>query len=135
MSQKGLIFVVKTRRNVLKKMKKLYFSILMLVVLGMPVRAQERQLMCHAIAFYNLENLFDTVHDEGKNDYDFLRLQATLSANNPNPHLQPVSSLNHTSADEHHPVLSLGGDILYEVRFDSGEVKKLMATYAKLKKE
>lgn len=72
MSQKGLIFVVKTRRNVLKKMKKLYFSILMLVVLGMPVRAQERQLMCHAIAFYNLENLFDTVHDEGKNDYDFL---------------------------------------------------------------
>ncbi len=25
-----------------------------------------------AIGFYNLENLFDTYHDEGKNDYDFL---------------------------------------------------------------
>ena len=22
------------------------------------------------IAFYNLENLFDTIHDEGKNDYE-----------------------------------------------------------------
>ena len=24
------------------------------------------------IAFYNLENLFDTIHDEGKNDYEYL---------------------------------------------------------------
>ena len=28
----------------------------------------------------------------------------------------------------------MGGDILYEVAFDSGNVKKLMATYAKLEK-
>ncbi len=28
----------------------------------------------------------------------------------------------------------MGGDILYEVRFDSGQTKKLMATFAKLKK-
>ena len=28
----------------------------------------------------------------------------------------------------------MGGDILYEVRFDNGQVKKLMATFAKLKK-
>ena len=28
----------------------------------------------------------------------------------------------------------MGGDMLYEVKFDSGVVKKLMATYAKLKK-
>ena len=28
----------------------------------------------------------------------------------------------------------LGGDVLYEVKFDSGETKKLMATFAKLKK-
>ncbi len=28
----------------------------------------------------------------------------------------------------------MGGDVLYEVRFDSGNVKKLMATFAKLKK-
>jgi DNA helicase-2/ATP-dependent DNA helicase PcrA len=26
----------------------------------------------------------------------------------------------------------MGGDTLYEVRFDNGEIKKLMATYAKL---
>ncbi|MBQ9462611.1 MAG: endonuclease/exonuclease/phosphatase family protein [Bacteroidales bacterium] len=26
----------------------------------------------HIIGFYNLENLFDTVHDEGKNDYQYL---------------------------------------------------------------
>ncbi len=31
-------------------------------------------------------------------------------------------------------VRPMGGDILYEVRFDSGDVKKLMATYAKLQK-
>ena len=28
----------------------------------------------------------------------------------------------------------MGGDVLYEVKFDSGDVKKLMATFAKLKK-
>lgn len=28
----------------------------------------------------------------------------------------------------------MGGDVLYEVRFDSGQVKKLMATFAKLKR-
>lgn len=26
----------------------------------------------YGIGFYNVENLFDTLHDEGKNDYDFL---------------------------------------------------------------
>ncbi len=34
--------------------------------------AQDRKLTVHAVGFYNLENLFDTSHDEGKNDYDFL---------------------------------------------------------------
>ncbi|MCQ2310298.1 MAG: endonuclease/exonuclease/phosphatase family protein [Paludibacteraceae bacterium] len=31
---------------------------------------QNLQVRC--IAFYNLENLFDTIHDEGKNDYEYL---------------------------------------------------------------
>lgn len=35
-----------------------------------PSSRQARQ--SHVIGFYNLENLFDTVHDEGKNDYEFL---------------------------------------------------------------
>ena len=30
------------------------------------------QQYIRAIAFYNLENLFDTIHDEGKNDYEYL---------------------------------------------------------------
>lgn len=36
--------------------------------------AQHRDLKqrLFSVAFYNLENLFDTIHDEGKNDYDFL---------------------------------------------------------------
>ena len=34
--------------------------------------AQNRRLQMHAVAFYNLENLFDTCHDEGKNDWEFL---------------------------------------------------------------
>lgn len=30
------------------------------------------QEQLYSVAFYNLENLFDTLHDAGKNDYDFL---------------------------------------------------------------
>ncbi|MCR5394577.1 MAG: endonuclease/exonuclease/phosphatase family protein [Bacteroidales bacterium] len=30
------------------------------------------RLAAYAVGFYNLENLFDTIHAEGKNDYDFL---------------------------------------------------------------
>lgn len=39
-----------------------------------PVQGQGRAQRQHlySVAFYNLENLFDTLHDEGKNDYDFL---------------------------------------------------------------
>ena len=32
--------------------------------------AKERK--SHIIGFYNLENLFDIYHDDGKNDYEFL---------------------------------------------------------------
>lgn len=54
-------------------MKK-YFSILILVLLlGTSCAwAQERKLAAYAVGFYNLENLFDTCHDAGKNDYEFL---------------------------------------------------------------
>ncbi len=33
---------------------------------------QETKIAAYAIGFYNLENLFDTIHAEGKRDYDFL---------------------------------------------------------------
>lgn len=34
--------------------------------------AQEKKYALYGVAFYNLENLFDTSHDEGKNDYEYL---------------------------------------------------------------
>lgn len=35
-------------------------------------QAQEKKFNVYAVGFYNLENLFDTCHDEGKKDYEFL---------------------------------------------------------------
>ncbi|WP_072530410.1 endonuclease/exonuclease/phosphatase family protein [Bacteroides ilei] len=34
--------------------------------------AQNKKTVLYGVAFYNLENLFDTSHDEGKNDYEYL---------------------------------------------------------------
>lgn len=36
------------------------------------MRGQAHETMVRCVAFYNLENLFDTIHDEGKNDYEYL---------------------------------------------------------------
>ncbi len=33
---------------------------------------QQKRYKLYGVAFYNLENLFDTIHDPGKNDYEFL---------------------------------------------------------------
>ena len=33
---------------------------------------QQKRLALYGVAFYNLENLFDTIHAPGKNDYEFL---------------------------------------------------------------
>ena len=35
-------------------------------------QAQQKKYSLYAIGFYNLENLFDTCHDEGHNDYEYL---------------------------------------------------------------
>lgn len=53
-------------------MKRLVLGLLCLIVFGFSIRGQEKKFGCYAVCFYNLENLFDTVHDEGKNDYEFL---------------------------------------------------------------
>lgn len=53
-------------------MKRRFSIIAILLFLLLNVSAQERKIARHAVCFYNLENLFDTEHDEGKNDYDFL---------------------------------------------------------------
>ena len=35
-------------------------------------RTEEKRYALYGVAFYNQENLFDTVHDYGKNDYEYL---------------------------------------------------------------
>jgi hypothetical protein len=54
-------------------MKKTITFIAMLLLIGVAgTRAQEKKYSLYAIGFYNLENLFDTCHDEGHNDYQYL---------------------------------------------------------------
>ena len=50
-------------------MKKIF--ILLLLFSFLSVQAQ-KQYQVYSVGFYNLENLFDTIHDKGKNDYEFL---------------------------------------------------------------
>ena len=42
------------------------------LLLCAPLRAQRGGGRSYVIGFYNLENLFDTYHDDGKNDYEYL---------------------------------------------------------------
>ncbi len=52
-------------------MKKILFLAVLITGICTCAIAQKKY-GCYAVAFYNLENLFDTIHNEGKNDYDFL---------------------------------------------------------------
>jgi len=59
--------------NNAKNMKKiLFFFTAMLLCSLNTATAQEKKYSLYAVGFYNQENLFDTIHDEGKNDYEFL---------------------------------------------------------------
>lgn len=53
-----------------KVMKKQLFVLACVFILSTSAFAQKK-FSVYAIGFYNQENLFDCVHDEGKNDYDF----------------------------------------------------------------
>lgn len=53
-------------------MKKLIVTTAILLIVVMAGQAQEKKKGLYSVAFYNLENLFDTIHDEGKNDYEYL---------------------------------------------------------------
>ena len=46
--------------------------ILFLAFVLLPALASAQRDRSYVIGFYNLENLFDTYHDEGKNDYEYL---------------------------------------------------------------
>ena len=46
--------------------------LLLFVCGGAQAQKKEKKFSVYAVGFYNLENLFDTCHDAGKNDYEFL---------------------------------------------------------------
>ena len=52
-------------------MKRVYFFVI-LILLIIPLTSCAQGKRSYVIGFYNLENLFDTYHDEGKNDYEYL---------------------------------------------------------------
>ena len=52
-------------------MKKVLILTAALLLMTFFAEAQKKYSV-YAVGFYNLENLFDTCHDEGKNDYEFL---------------------------------------------------------------
>ncbi|HEY9550837.1 MAG TPA: endonuclease/exonuclease/phosphatase family protein [Prevotella sp.] len=52
-------------------MKKQLLLLAALLVVSLSMSAQKK-FSAYAVGFYNQENLFDTCHDEGKNDYEFL---------------------------------------------------------------
>lgn len=53
------------------KIRFLFIALFALLLTG-TMRAQQTETYLRCVAFYNLENLFDTIHDEGKNDYEYL---------------------------------------------------------------
>lgn len=57
--------------------KSILSSVLLLVVVAVLSSfthhgQQQKRYALYGVAFYNLENLFDTLHDVGKNDYEYL---------------------------------------------------------------
>ena len=52
--------------------RNVYLLLLMLLSGVFQAQAQNKKYNVYAVGFYNLENLFDTCHDEGKKDYEFL---------------------------------------------------------------
>lgn len=47
-------------------------TLFMMLLLVCTLQAQHKSSKIFSVAFYNLENLFDTIHDAGKNDYEYL---------------------------------------------------------------
>lgn len=57
-------------------MKKLLIIFNLLLIFSLTASAQEKKqekkFALYSVAFYNLENLFDTIHDKGKQDFEYL---------------------------------------------------------------
>lgn len=53
-------------------MKKYLALIALVLMMGTGAAHAQKKFSVYGVGFYNLENLFDTCHDEGKNDYEYL---------------------------------------------------------------
>lgn len=53
-------------------MKRILYVILTLVLMSVATTAGAGGPKRYVLGFYNVENLFDTYHDDGKNDYEYL---------------------------------------------------------------
>ena len=53
-------------------MKKYMAFVVFALLLGTNAAYAQKKYSVYGIGFYNLENLFDTCHDAGKNDYEYL---------------------------------------------------------------
>ena len=53
-------------------MRRLLLLLIISIIASSACLAKNKKENIYGIGFYNLENLFDTCHDEGKNDYEFL---------------------------------------------------------------
>lgn len=56
-------------------MKKLIIAFNFLLLLAVGGRAQDHADGLYSVAFYNLENLFDTIHDMGKTIMNIFRMR------------------------------------------------------------
>lgn len=52
-------------------MKKLILSFALLLMLSLPFSGSAKKMQVFGVAFYNLENLFDTINNNGKYDLEF----------------------------------------------------------------
>ena len=53
-------------------MKKIMFFMALTLLLTAGASRAQKKFSVYGVGFYNLENLFDTCHDAGKNDYEYL---------------------------------------------------------------
>ncbi len=53
-------------------MKKIMFFMALTLLLMAGASQAQKKFSVYGVGFYNLENLFDTCHDAGKNDYEYL---------------------------------------------------------------
>ncbi len=63
--------LLQTQLSFYMKIKHLFISAIFLFG-TVAIFAQQKKYSVYAVGFYNQENLFDTCHDAGKNDYEFL---------------------------------------------------------------